>query len=193
MSELKLTLKQDEIRGFSYSFTRELVNKLETLYQEDALFEKGNDCSSNKDNAYSYTKLGIVITAYLTEQLQQIFPPNTYGVESMIQTGNDFLAIFETEVAVVKNSDNLEQNLHQFLLQKFDRSSYPGGERKRAFNTLMCLGDKATIKELLEIPNPLKDKDIRNRWYNWGKKSFEWTKKEFTRLGFDVEKYPFFK
>ncbi len=193
MPELKLTLERDQIRGFSYSFTRALVTKLEALYQADELFKDGNEKSSNKNYSHTYTKLGVVINSYLQEQLRQSFDTNTAGVELMIQTGKEFLSIFENSKGqkVVYTSIDLDQSLVEFMEKNFDKSPVPGGWKIRGYDWTVCWAKKEdgpkTLKDFLN------NRNLSGRVRNVGKKSLEHIKNEFERLGIETRNYPFFQ
>lgn len=98
--ELKLSLEQDQITGFSYSFCVALLKKLKTLIEEDRVFVDGNESSMNTNYNYSKTKIAGIVVYYLGEQISS--ERSSFGsfpeIEALVNQTDEFLACFTEEV-----------------------------------------------------------------------------------------------
>ena len=103
--QFELTLKQDVISGFSYSFTSSLLKGLKKLKKEDKIFEDGweNAAEIEARNNFpsSITGIACVIIEYLKQQLiiigdsvEKMLPTD---VNNLITTSEEFLEIFSSE------------------------------------------------------------------------------------------------
>ncbi len=98
--QMKLTLCQDVITGFSYSFTKSLLEALKKLRSKGTLFEDG-EIPPGDHSRMKPSPLTSTILYYLSKQ--------TYGtgigpdcasltdIDTLIKTTEAFLAIFEKE------------------------------------------------------------------------------------------------
>lgn len=101
--QLELTLKQDVINGFSYSFTNSLLEKLKKLKEEDRIFkdgwEKATEVETRNHCTSSITKIASVVINYLDDQIRagcgSDMKPTT--IDNLITTGEEFLSIFSSE------------------------------------------------------------------------------------------------
>ncbi len=101
MPKLKLSLKQDQISGFSFSFTKVLTLKLGDLLKNDRVFEEGNAKSSDDDRTYhSKTKIAETVISYLTEQIRTSSDDTlcVQGIQRLIDLSEEFLSSFEEEI-----------------------------------------------------------------------------------------------
>lgn len=81
---LRLSLEDDVINGFSYSFTKALLEKIKELVEQKRIFDKRN-------NLLPITE---TVLGYLAIQVRDC-PPNTpEGIAELIATTEEFLAIF---------------------------------------------------------------------------------------------------
>jgi hypothetical protein len=127
VQQLQLTLRKDVINGFSYSFSKSLLDKLAELRKEENLYDKDEEDSTPK----RMTPLVETICNYLNEQMSAMkwrenFDPAAglyrdkekwFKVEAKkywdrvdiaIANGYSFLAIFEiTEVVNSDTNDSL--------------------------------------------------------------------------------------
>ncbi len=100
--ELSLKLRQDVITGFSYSFTKALVEKLKELLKKDNVFVDGNETAKTHDGYFRETEIAGIVTHYLCDQLQVQHSDkakNLIEVEKLISLAEEFLSIFEEEKA----------------------------------------------------------------------------------------------
>lgn len=84
---LSLSLKADNITGFSYSFTLALLKKLKSLISSNRFLKKEQDA----------TEIGEVVLSYLCDQLQ-IRPENyrtTNGAGALVSLTEEFLYCFQ--------------------------------------------------------------------------------------------------
>ncbi|MFA4887862.1 MAG: DNA-directed RNA polymerase subunit alpha C-terminal domain-containing protein, partial [Candidatus Nanoarchaeia archaeon] len=127
-SAIKICLQQDTISGFSYSFSKALLEKLKKLREEDKLFKEGK-----------LTLLAYSISTHLDEQINPMKKAlqdmsDISGFEALIQVAEEFLTIFE----------NAPINL--------DTSLYALGFSPRVWNGLVELKIK-TISDLTNTPS----------------------------------------
>ena len=100
--QMQLLLKNDVINGFSYSFTKYLLNKLEKLSEEDRIFEDSKDeIERAKHNSVSrLTLIAESVATCLSRQLK-LSEDTYYGysqskkITELINTAEEFLTIFE--------------------------------------------------------------------------------------------------
>jgi DNA-directed RNA polymerase alpha subunit len=100
--EMKLVLKPDVITGFSYSFTKALLEKLKVLRDEKRIFEeveyKQIEETAKLENRYSLTSIAGSVIGHLQGQLfgsnqgQELIEPKK--VEELITTAEEFLESF---------------------------------------------------------------------------------------------------
>jgi TusA-related sulfurtransferase len=96
--ETKLVLQQDVIDGFSYSFTKALLNKLLELNESGKIFEVE---STRPDSAHNITDIAHSVISHLLSQIEidisvcSMMSMNEIGC--IIETAKEFLAIFEKE------------------------------------------------------------------------------------------------
>lgn len=102
---LELTLKQDVINGFSYSFTNSLLKGLKKLKKEDKIFEDGwgnaEEIEARDHRPSRTTGIACVVIEYLKQQLiissysaEKMLPTD---VNNLITTSEEFLSIFSSE------------------------------------------------------------------------------------------------
>jgi len=97
MSEqgLQLLLKDDVIVGFSYSFSKALLEKLKALKKEDRIFEEEWKEAQNQDSSH-LTEIARCVMEHLETQLNcDISGFNPDKVDCLISFAEEFLAIFE--------------------------------------------------------------------------------------------------
>jgi hypothetical protein len=88
-----LSLKQDVITGFSFSFTKALLDKLKKLMKEERLFEQHEGYFKKE-----LTDIGMTVCRYLCDQLQNRCNPEDQTPENiteLINTADEFLATFK--------------------------------------------------------------------------------------------------
>jgi len=109
---LELTLKQDVINGFSYSFTKSLLEKLKKLKEEDRIFIGGWEKAIEEEKQHkknhlnidlNKTKIAKLVISYLVKQiLGEELPEigdskDPSDVDSLIEVCEDFLLTFSSE------------------------------------------------------------------------------------------------
>lgn len=98
--KLELTLEQDVINGFSYSFTKSLLEKLKKLKKEDRVFEYGWKKATEERNPSDVTAIASVVISYLCDQIQtDLSVPRLkpIDIDNLIATSEEFLSIFSSE------------------------------------------------------------------------------------------------
>ncbi|MBI5306678.1 hypothetical protein HZB04_03805 [Candidatus Wolfebacteria bacterium] len=90
--ELKLVLKNDVINGFSYSFSKTILEKLKEVVRDDRMFK----------NTYSSRRLTDIANTLVSHLYQQLcFYSSSFNVndektiKELIAVAEEFLAIFE--------------------------------------------------------------------------------------------------
>lgn len=98
--ELKLTLEQDQITGFSYSFCTALLKKLKKLIEENRVFVDGNDACTDRNYNHNKTKIAGIVVSYLHEYVDS--ERCQYGslpeILELVAHTEEFLACFTEEV-----------------------------------------------------------------------------------------------
>jgi uncharacterized protein YfkK (UPF0435 family) len=101
---MALVLKDDVIKGFSYSFSAALLKKLKEMKEKDQIFEKGiKEALEFADKSESgLTDMAYMVTDHLHNQISSHSGmPNTgtsmypKEVDRLIALAEEFLAIFQ--------------------------------------------------------------------------------------------------
>jgi len=135
---VSLLLRQDSITGFSYSFSKALLEKLKKLKEGKRLFLKGKEL----------TPIAFAISEHLSNQISPSDPiigvsdpVNPSEVDELISLAEEFLKTFEVEQAT------LDTPIKELRLSVRSRNAL----RKLSVNTLGEI-THITEKSLLNIP-----------------------------------------
>lgn len=95
--ETRLMLEQDVINGFSYSFTKALLEKLLILKASNRIFKE--ELPGEKSSVDYITDIAHSVISYLISQVETTFSVSCTmsldEINDLIKTTQEFLAIFE--------------------------------------------------------------------------------------------------
>jgi hypothetical protein len=215
MLKIQLNLQQDTITGFSYSFTRALLDRLKELFIAGLIWKRHpwgapTDVTDLVENICRYLKQQIPSTKW--DNIYANFSDDEsswrqFGerqleeknkeIKDAIDDGYNFLSTFEKrENGHAGSTIDLNQDLINFIETNFDRSPVAGGWKIRGYQSIINWAKKRegtrTLNDLLNLGNPVRRK-VGWEWRNVGKKSFDHIKSEFEKLGIETKNYAFFQ
>jgi len=98
---LEMSFGHDVINGFSYSFSKALLEKLKQLKKEGRIFQEDTPCKKIEKNLpIRITTIAETVIYYLTSQMNlscDSSPIRPSKIEELIKVSKEFLAIFEKE------------------------------------------------------------------------------------------------
>lgn len=109
---LSLKLSQDQITGFSYSFSKALLDRLMELIKKDELFERYRGAGRGNGEVKCVTPVVKTILHYLKDQMPYI---DWSGMDHASESQNDDLDLHEDNIKRNAEAKNIITQGYDFL------------------------------------------------------------------------------